>query len=264
MNYWLTGLPQVACYDTLFHNSLPQFVKEYPLPSKYLGTGLLKYGFHGLSYEYIMQTLGKSMPGIKNKRIVIAHLGNGASMTAVKNGESVDTTMGLTPLGGLVMSTRPGDMDPGVLLFLLKQNQCTADELDEVLNKESGLKAIAGTGDMRQLLKNEATDSRAGQAIATFCYTAKKFIGAYSAALGGLDLLVFTGGIGENSATIRERICNGMDFLGVQVDRNLNATDARVISPRNSKVKTMVIKTDEEKMIAQHTRMIINIKNEKL
>jgi len=253
-------IPQVACYDTYFHRSLPEYVKKYPLPAKYFDGGLLKYGFHGLSYEYVLKELSETNPDIQSKKVIIAHLGNGASMVAVKGGKSVDTTMGLTPLGGLVMSSRPGDLDPGVLLCMLRQYELSADQLDEILNKQSGLKAIAGSGDMRSLLLNEHADARAREGITTFCYSAKKYIGALAAALGGIDLLVFTGGIGENSAIIRERICQGLNFLGIELEPSRNYNGASVISAYKAKVKTMVIKADEEIMIAQHTQMTTSIK----
>lgn len=251
-------IPQVACFDTFFHRNLPSYVKYYPLPKKYANKGLMRYGFHGLSYEYILDKLLKENPAVKKQKIIIAHLGNGASMAAVVNGVSTDTTMGLSPAGGLVMGTRTGDLDPGVPLFLLKQAKLSTTELDELLNKDSGLKAIAGTSDLQQLLKNEATEPKAKEALMVFCYTAKKFIGSLAAAMGGLDLLVFTGGIGANAATIRERICENMDFMGIQIDKKLNKAQKEIISGAESKVLVKAIRTDEEYMIVKHTQQIID------
>jgi acetate kinase len=250
-------LPQVACFDTAFHADMPDEAKYYPLPDKYREQGLLHYGFHGLSYQYIMQKLAADGVKVKEQKIIIAHLGNGASMAAVKNGISIETTMGLSPIGGLVMGTRSGDLDPGVVLFLLKQGRLTATQLDTLLSKESGLKAIAGKSDVQQLLATEEHDAKARAAITLFCYQARKFIGSLAAAMGGLDRLVFTGGIGEHSAVIRERICHDLEFLGIYIDQKLNSRNSDDISSSTGKVKVMVIKTNEEEMIAQHTQTII-------
>lgn len=224
------GLPQVACFDTAFHRNMPDEAKYYPLPDIYREQGLMHYGFHGLSYEYIMQQLTANNAAVNKQKIIIAHLGNGANMAAVKNGVSVETTMGLTPIGGLVMGTRSGDLDPGVLLFLLKQGHLTPKKLDDLLSKSSGLKAIAGISDVQRLLKKETKDLKAKMAITVFCYQARKFIGALAAAMGGLDRLIFTGGIGEHSAVIRERICHELDFLGIQIDKKLNQGSKEDIS----------------------------------
>lgn len=249
---------QVACYDTLFHRNMPACTKYYPLPAEYADKGLIKYGFHGLSYEYVMKKLGIKISATKRRKIIIAHLGNGASMVAVKNGIGIETTMGISPIGGLVMGTRSGDLDPGVLLFLLKEGQLTPDELDELLSKNAGLKAIGGTNDVQELLINETKDPKAKLALNVFCYTAKKYIGALSAAMGGLDMLIFTGGIGENSPVIRDRICEDMDFLGISIHQQSNKTSSEVISPLSSKVQVRVIPTNEEWMIAHHTRNFID------
>ncbi|MDB5144985.1 MAG: acetate kinase [Mucilaginibacter sp.] len=251
-------LMQVACFDTGFHKNLPDEAKYYPLPAKYQQQGLLHYGFHGLSYEYIMQKLTTDGLKVKGQKLIIAHLGKGASMAAVKNGNCVETTMGLSPIGGLVMGTRSGDLDPGVLLFLLKQGRLTATQLDKLLSKESGLKAIAGISDVQELLKAEAKDPKAKAAITVFCYQARKFIGSLAAAMGGLDMLVFTGGIGEHSAIIRERICQDLEFLGIQIDKGSNQHNKGNISSAASHVKVLVIKTNEEAMIAQHTQTVLN------
>ncbi len=252
------NVPQVACFDTSFHRDMPSFAKYYPLPAEYQEKGLMRYGFHGLSYEYIMQKLADSTSLIDRQKIIIAHLGNGASMVAVKNGVSVDTTMGISPIGGLVMSTRSGDLDPCVLLFLLKQTKLTANELDELLSKHSGLKAIAGTSDVQELLNKEGNDPRAAEALTVFCYHAKKFIGALSAAMGGLDTLVFTGGIGENSGIIRERICKDLNFIGIDLDTTKNLKNESIISKEISNVSVRVIQTDEELMIARLVCPILN------
>jgi len=252
-----TQLPQVACFDTAFHADMPDEAKYYPLPDKYREQGLLHYGFHGLSYEYIMQKLAADGVNVMGQKIIIAHLGNGASMAAVKNGISVETTMGLSPIGGLVMGTRSGDLDPGVVLFLLKQGRLTTTQLDTLLSKKSGLKAIAGKSDVQQLLATEAHDAKARAAITLFCYQARKFIGSLAAAMGGLDRLVFTGGIGEHSAVIRELICRNLDFLGIRIDEKLNNQHKENIGSSTSKIKVMVLKTNEEAMIAQHTQTTI-------
>ena len=242
-------LEQVACFDTGFHSNMPTYVKDYPLPAAYKKKGLKKYGFHGLSYEFIMQELAEQNSPVAEQKIIIAHLGNGASMAAVKNGISIDTTMGLSPLGGLVMGTRSGDLDPGVILFLLKQSNLTNDELDDMLSSQSGLKAIAGLSDVQELLQAESQHPLAKEALKLFCYTATKYIGALSAAMGGLDMLVFTGGIGENSAVIRERICNKLGFIGIELDKPKNNSNELNIS--TGRVTVRVIKTNEELMIAR-------------
>jgi acetate kinase len=255
-------VPQVACFDTAFHRDMPSYAQYYPLPKKYCDLGLLKYGFHGLSYQYILQCLTTESKSVSSQKIIIAHLGNGASMAAVKNGISVDTTMGVSPIGGLVMGTRSGDLDPGVLLFLLKQDKLTPNQLDELLSKASGLKAIAGKSDVQELLKAEAHDPKAAEALTVFCYSARKFIGALAAAMGGLDLLVFTGGIGEHSAVIRERICKELEFIGIELNAKQNAANVPVISKNNTRVVVRVIPTNEELMIARLTGGLLNGKNE--
>lgn len=252
-------LPQVACFDTYFHRDLPSVTRYYPLPEEYKKKGLMRYGFHGLSYEYIMQKLVAENPSASGKKIIIAHLGNGASMAAVLNGTSVDTTMGLSPAGGLVMGTRSGDLDPGVILFLLKQEKLSTSQLDELLNKDSGLKAIAGISDVQELLKAEEDhDTKAKEALTVFCYAAKKSIGALAAAMGGLDMLIFTGGIGEHSSVIRERICGDLSFMGIRISKTANRKMQEVISSKLSRVTVKMMKTDEEQMIFKHTQYIIN------
>lgn len=244
---------QVACYDTFFHTTLPEFIQQYPLPAEYQDGRLIKYGFHGLSYEYLMDELKKQFNHIDRKRIILAHLGSGASMTAVKGGKSLDTTMGLTPVGGLLMGTRSGDIDPGVPLFIMKHWKLSAVKLDELFSKQSGLKAIAGTANMHELVDRMATDAAAARAVEAFIYSVKKQIGAFAAAMGGVDLIVFTGGIGENADYVRQQICKELDFLGIRLHKNHNRHHRFKISARSSKVKVLVMPTDEEMMIARHS-----------
>ena len=240
------GTPQIACFDTAFHSAMPRVAKLLPIPRRYEAQGVQRYGFHGLSYEYLL-----SQPGL-NGRVILAHLGNGASMAAVRDGKPVDTTMAFTPAAGLVMSTRSGDIDPGLIAFLARNEQMTAAQFTRMVNHESGLLGISETSpDMRDLLVRESADVRAAEAIALFCYQAKKWIGAYAAVLGGLDTLVFTGGIGENSAVIRARICDGLGFLGIELDEQQNAANAGTISPTASRAAVRIIRTDEEMVIAR-------------
>jgi acetate kinase len=251
-------LPQVACFDTAFHGGLPKVARMYALPRDLYDQGILRYGFHGLSYEYIVGELHTLEGKLANGRVIIAHLGSGASMVAVKDGKSIDTSMGFTPLEGLVMATRSGDVDPGALLYLLEQEKISARELDVILNKKSGLLGVsAKSGDMRALLNEMQTDVRAEEAVNLFCYRVKKYIGAYAAVLGGLDLLVFAGGIGERAPFVRNRICDGLDFLGIRLDAALNGANAPLISSPESRVKTRVIKTNEDLMIVRHVRDVL-------
>jgi len=251
-------LPQVACFDTAFHRSLPKVARMYALPRAFYDQGIVRYGFHGLSYEYIMRELQTLEGERSNGRVIIAHLGSGASIVAVKEGKSVDTSMGFTPLEGLVMSTRSGDVDPGALLYLLEQKKVAAKELDTTLNKKSGLLGVsAKSGDMRGLLDEMHTDPRAEEAVDLFCYRVKKYIGAYAAVLGGLDLLVFAGGIGEHAPLVRERICDGLDFLGVRLDGPGNDANEALISGPQSRVKVRVINTNEDLMIVRHVRSVL-------
>ncbi|MHB8207146.1 acetate/propionate family kinase [Mucilaginibacter sp.] len=251
---------QIACFDTSFHRNMPAYATDYPLPAKFKNMGLIRYGFHGLSYEFIMQELAGLESPVAQQKIIIAHLGNGASMVAIKNGLSVDTTMGISPIGGLVMGTRSGDLDPGVSLFLLKQAKMTPDELDDLLSKQSGLIAIAGKRDVQELLKMEPDHPKAKKALTLFCYSARKFIGSLAAAMGGLDMLVFTGGIGENSAIIRERICKELGFIGIELDPKENRDNKPVISKVNSSVSVRVIPTNEELMIARLVCSVLELK----
>jgi len=251
-------LPQVACFDTAFHRSIPKIARMYALPRAFSDQGIVRYGFHGLSYEYIMSEL-KTLEGeLSNGRVIIAHLGSGASIVAVKEGKSVDTSMGFTPLEGLVMSARSGDVDPGALLYLLEQKKISAKELDTILNKKSGLLGVsASSGDMRLLLEGMEQDVHAEEAVNLFCYRVKKYIGAYAAVLGGLDLLVFAGGIGEHAPLVRERICDGLDFLGVRLDGSNNEANEALISASQSRVTVRVINTNEDLMIVRHVRSVL-------
>jgi acetate kinase len=254
-------LTQVACFDTAFHSTLPTVAKMYALPRRFYDQGVRRYGFHGLSFEYIVGELRKLDAKHAAGRVVVAHLGSGASIVALKDGESMDTSMGFTPLEGLVMSARSGDVDPGLLLYLLAEKKMPAKETGTLLNKQSGLLGVSGsTGDMRELLEKAKQDLHATEAIDLFCYRAKKYIGAYAAALGGLDALVFTGGIGERAPAIRERICSDLDFLGIHLDAAQNAANAPVISVTGSRVNVRVIQTNEDLMIAQHVITVLGEK----
>jgi acetate kinase len=250
---------QVACFDTAFHRSLPHQARTFALPRNFERDGIRRYGFHGLSCEYILQELEKEAGRqAASGRLIIAHLGGGASMTAVKAGHSVDTTMGLTPLGGLVMGTRCGDLDPGVPIYLMRTHKLSVGALDNLLTHQSGLLGVSNiSSDMEELLEKEADDPHAAEAITLFCYQAKKFLGALASVLGGLDTLVFTGGIGENAPAIRERICQDMEFLGIHLDAAHNQANAPVISVASSPVTVRVMATDEELMIARHTATLI-------
>jgi len=248
-------IPQVACFDTAFHHSLPELAQRFPLPRKFFDQGVRRYGFHGLSYEYVLQQLG---PAAKGKRLIIAHLGNGASLAAIKDGLPVDTSMGLTPTGGIMMGTRTGDLDPGVLIYLVRENRYDASTLEHLLDQESGLLGVSGTtSDMKMLLTRRAYDPHAAQAVAMFCRSVAKEIGAFAAVLGGLDMLVFTGGIGERARAVREEVCRDLNHLGVKIDPARNDSSEEVISARQSACSVRVIATNEELMIARHTRALI-------
>ncbi|HEY3747484.1 MAG TPA: acetate/propionate family kinase [Gemmatimonadaceae bacterium] len=252
-----SAVPQVACFDTAFHGAMPRVARLFGLPRSLLDSGVLRYGFHGLSYEYVTDALRKR--GELPARTIVAHLGNGASIAAVRDGVGIDTTMGLTPTGGMVMSTRSGDLDPGILLYLLRSRGFSADGVDDATKHKGGLLGISdSSSDVRDLLAACANDPKAEEAIGVFCYQAKKFIGAYAAALGGIDALVFTGGIGERSPDVRARICEGLGFLGIEIDAASNGENAETISATGSKVRVRTIKTNEEAMIARHTRQAVN------
>jgi acetate kinase len=252
-------LKQVVCFDTSFHRNMPRLAQIYALPRFLSSEGAIRYGFHGLSYEYILDKLRRDAGNeVAEGRIIIAHLGSGASMVAVKDGQSVDTTMGFTPTGGLVMSTRSGDLDPGIILYLLREKGLSPSAVGEMINKQAGLLGVSGaSSDMRKLLEKEVENPNAAEAVGLFCYQAKKFLGALTAVLGGVDTLVFTGGIGENGAPIRERICKDMEFLGICLDPVRNKKNISIISRADSPVTVRVIKTNEELMIARHTKKCI-------
>jgi acetate kinase len=248
------GIQQVACFDTAFHRHLPSVARMYALPGHFYDEGLMRYGFHGLSYEYIMEELHILDGPLAEGRVIVAHLGNGASMAAIKQGKSMDTSMGFTPVEGLVMGTRSGDLDPGAVIHLIEQRNMSSRSVEKLIGKQSGLLGVSGISeDMHDLLDRESAAASAGLAIELFCYRAKKYLGAYAAALGGVDIVVFTGGIGENAAPIRERICSGLAFLGISTDAARNLANSALISPDDSPVKVRVIKTDEALMIAKHT-----------
>jgi acetate kinase len=246
-------LPQLACFDTAFHQTMPRVAKLLPIPRRFDAKGIQRYGFHGLSYAYLMEELARvGDPAATKGRVILAHLGNGASLAAVHDGKSIDTSMGFTPTAGLVMSTRSGDLDPGLAPYLSRTEQMTTQQFYDMVNHKSGLLGVSETSsDMRDLLDHEKTDVRAAEAVALFCYQAKKWIGSFAAALGGLDTLVFAGGIGENASPVRARICEGLDFLGIKLDKLRNTESAVVISNDTSRVTVRVIRTDEELMIAR-------------
>jgi acetate kinase len=251
-------MPQVATFDTAFHSRMPRIARLFALPRQLVDEGVLRYGFHGLSYEYVMSRLRALDPEAAAGRVVIAHLGNGASMVAVRGGVGVDTTMGFTPTGGLVMGTRSGDLDPGVLLYLLEERGLIPREIGDLINRRAGLLGVSETSaDMRDLLNRETSDPRAAEAISLFCYGAKKFLGALTAALGGLDTLVFTGGIGEHAAPVRWRICEGLEFLGIRLEPDRNAEHASIVSRDGTPVNVRVIPTDENLMVARHTCRLV-------
>jgi acetate kinase len=252
-------LPQVACFDTAFHHDMPRVAQIVPIPRRFEAAGVRRYGFHGLSYAYLMEELARiAGPEEAGGRVILAHLGAGASLAAVKGGQSIDTSMGFTPASGLVMATRTGDLDPGLVRFLVDSTGMSVDVFDNLVNQKSGLLGISETtSDVRDLLKSQTSDVRAAEAIELFCYQAKKWIGAYAAALGGLDTLVFSGGIGENAPEIRRRICAGLEFLGIDVNDDRNESNALLISTDKGPVKVRVIPTDEALMIARAVARLV-------
>jgi len=259
-------VPQVACFDTAFHSQMPRVAKILPIPRRFDKKGVQRFGFHGLSYSYLMEELQRIAGSkVANGRIILAHLGNGASMAAVRNGKSIDTSMGFTPAAGLPMSTRSGDIDPGLVWYLARTEKITGQEFHDMVHHKSGLLGVSETSpDMRDLLAREKTDVRAAEAVAIFSYQARKWIGAFAAALGGLDTLVFAGGIGENAPVVRARICDGLQFLGLKLDQNRNNTSAPVISTRASKVTVRVIRTDEEIMLARSVLRVLGLTKKSL
>jgi acetate kinase len=254
-------LPQIACFDTAFHHDLPRVAQLMPIPRRYEAQGVRRYGFHGLSYAFLIEKLAR-VAGLEaaKGRVILAHLGSGASLAAVRNGKSLDTSMSFTPASGVPMSTRSGDLDPGLLWYLAETEQMSAKDFNTMVNSESGLLGISETSsDMHDLLKSEKLDVRAAEAVALFCYQVKKWIGAFAAAMGGLNTLVFAGGIGENAPVVRARICEGLEFLGVELDMKQNAVNGNVISTGASRVVVRVIPTDEEFMIAKTVNQLLAI-----
>lgn len=252
-------VPQVACFDTAFHRSMPAVATQLPIPRRYANKGVQRYGFHGLSYTFLMQELTRiAGPAAASGRVILAHLGSGASLAAVQGGRCIDTSMGFTPAAGLIMGTRSGDLDPGLMSFLALSESMNAEQFQTMVNHESGLLGVSETSaDVRDLLERELTDSRAREALALFCYQAKKWIGSFAAVLGGVDTLVFAGGIGENAAPLRRRICDGLQFLGIEIDDLKNQRNAPQISPDTGAVAVRVIHTDEEIIIADLTATLL-------
>jgi acetate kinase len=247
-------LPQVTCFDTAFHRGMPERAERFPLPRDLWDAGIRRYGFHGISYEYILQALGADVPA----RLIIAHLGNGASMAAVLNGHPHDTTMGFTPAGGFMMGTRPGDLDPGVTIYLLEQKRFDAKRLAELVNLKSGLLGVSGlSSDVKTLLDARAANSDAAMAIEMFCYQIRKSVGALAAGLGGLDMLIFTGGIGEHAAAVRAEVCDGLAYLGLAIDPRRNDSNEDTIGSADSKCRVRVIPTNENLMVARHTAALV-------
>ena len=255
------GLPQIVCFDTAFHRDMPRVAKILPIPRRFQAQGVERYGFHGLSYAFLMEELTR-MAGAEaaQRRVILAHLGNGASLAAVRGGKSIDTSMGFTPAAGVPMSTRSGDLDPGLVWYLTQTEHMTAEQFHHMVNHESGLLGVSETSsDLRDLLAHEVGDVRAAEAVALFCYQIKKCLGAFAAALGGLDTLVFAGGIGENAPEVRARICDGLEFLGIEIEEKRNAANAGVISADTSRVAVHVIRTDEELMIAKIVCRVLDL-----
>ena len=253
------GVPQIACFDTAFHHDLPRAARLLSIPRRYEAQGVRRYGFHGLSYTFIVDEL-RRLAGdeVARGRLILAHLGSGASLAAVRNGKPVDTTMSFTPTGGIPMSSRSGDLDPGLIWYLARNDRMSAKQINRMVNFESGLLGISETSpDMHELLDREADDIRCAEAVAAFCYQIRKYVGAYAAALGGLDTLIFTGGIGENAPLIRARICENLDFLGIALDHEHNLKSASRISTKDSQVIIRVIPTDEEIIIARSVARVL-------
>jgi acetate kinase len=255
-------LPQAVCFDTAFHRSMPLVATQLPIPRRYAAQGVQRYGFHGLSYTYLLQELERLGDSAAARgRVILAHLGSGASLAAVRNGRCIDTSMGFTPTAGLVMGTRSGDLDPGLMSYLASSEAMSAVRFRTMVNHESGLLGVSETSaDVRDLLERESSDSRAAEALALFCYQAKKWIGAFAAALGGVDTLVFAGGIGENAAPIRKRICDGLEYLGIGIDEEANRRHAqRISSETGYPVTVRVIRTNEESVIAASSIRLLQL-----
>ena len=244
---------QVACFDTAFHRTMPRVARLLPIPRRFDAMGIQRYGFHGLSYAYLVEELDRvAGPAAAQGRVILAHLGNGASLAAVRAGKSVDTSMGFTPAAGLPMGTRTGDLDPGVAWYMMRSEKLTPKQFNNLINHESGLLGVSETSsDMRDLIQRQASEIPAAEAVELFCYQTRKWIGAFAAVLGGLETLVFAGGIGENAGEVRARVCSGLQFLGIELDDASNDANAPVISTASSRVTVRVIRTDEELMIAR-------------
>ena len=254
-------LPQVACFDTAFHHDLPRVAQMLPIPRRYEAQGVRRYGFHGLSYEFLMEELARlAGPDVAQGRVILAHLGNGASLAAVLDGKSVDTSMSFTPTAGVPMSTRTGDLDPALVWYLARTEKMSAKQFNHMVNFQSGLLGISETSsDMRDLLEHETQDVRAAEAIALFCYQVKKWIGSFAAVLGGIETLVFAGGIGENAPAVRARICDGLGFLGIELEEKQNEANEGVISAASSRVVVRVIRTNEEQIIAKTVCQVLGL-----
>jgi acetate kinase len=254
-------LPQVVCFDTAFHRSMPRVARLLAIPRRYGVQGIERYGFHGLSYQYLLEELARLGDRAATKgRVILAHLGNGASLAAVRDGQSIDTSMGFTPTAGLVMGSRSGDLDPGLVYFLAHTEQMTASQFQHMVNHESGLLGVSEmSSDLSDLLARETHHVPAAEAVSLFCYQTKKWIGSFAAALGGLDTLVFSGGIGENATSVRARICDGLKFLGIELNETRNASSAPIISMDAKPVTVRVIRTDEEVMIARSVTRVLKL-----
>jgi acetate kinase len=251
------SMAQFACFDTAFHRTMPAVARQYPLPRRTWSAGIWRYGFHGLSCESIVEQLRRTNPVEADGRVLIAHLGNGASITAVHHGASVDTSMGFSPTGGLMMGTRSGDLDPSVITYLAKMTGDTPDALERLVTEESGLLGVSGlSSDMREVLSRTGS-SEAREAVALYCYTARKHVAALAGALNGVDTIVFTGGIGERAPAIRAGICAGLEFLGVEVAPEPNAAGGAIISRPGSRVVVRVMQTDEDLVIARHVQRLL-------
>jgi acetate kinase len=257
----LPRVPQIACFDTAFHHDLPRVAQLLPIPRRYQSAGVRRYGFHGLSYTYLLRELARTAgEEVAEERVILAHLGAGCSMAAVRGGKCVDTTMAFTPSAGLMMGTRSGDLDPGVLIHLMRSEGLSAEQIDELVNHRSGLLGVSETSpDMRDLLARRESDLRAAEAVELFCHSAKKWVGALAASLGGLDTLVFSGGVGENAPQIRARICSGLGFLGIRLDQQRNAANDGVVSTDGSPVVVHVIRTDEESIIVREAQRLAGV-----
>jgi acetate kinase len=258
---WFPDLPQVACFDTAFHHDLPRVARLLPIPRRYEAQGVRRYGFHGLSYAFLMEELARlGGAGAAQGRVILAHLGNGSSLAAVSHGKPVDTSMSFTPTAGVPMSARSGDLDPGLVWYLASTEGLDAKQFNEMVNFRSGLLGVSEiSSDMRDLLDLETQDIRAAEAVALFCYQVKKWVGAFAAALGGVDTVVFAGGIGENAPIVRSRICDGLGFLGIELEEKQNVANADIISKAACRVSVRVMRTDEEHMIAKTVCRVLSL-----